>query len=336
MSSIYTLASDVVAWLGTGNWDTDKAIQYIRNQPDTFRRAVATGNANEHLASFEESFERVAFSVREIFRAAYWSRLWILQELALAANPLIICGFEELPWKTFVDFATQVAAADFGSNTQLRHIKSDILERQATWLLTLIYKKRRRGLNLAELVFLSKDAVCEFDKKDHIRALLSMIETGNGRRGMFVPKYYSTACEIISEATRIIILDMRADESIKGDVKRICERLAENAHHHPMIVSREMDDRRAHCTHYVEPLQHCREIATCLYDNRVLMRSRVRSADESWDFGHKTVRRRRSRSGSGSRSQSSVDSRSRRRRSRNGWRRVCDVTTAVISDILKI
>ncbi|KAF2657157.1 hypothetical protein K491DRAFT_561412, partial [Lophiostoma macrostomum CBS 122681] len=84
MPSIYEFAADVVAWIGPGDPITDQAMRYIENRPSTLRHAAATGYANAHLASFEEDFREVALYLREIFRRTYWTRLWILQELALA------------------------------------------------------------------------------------------------------------------------------------------------------------------------------------------------------------------------------------------------------------
>ncbi|KAL5383891.1 hypothetical protein DPSP01_005690 [Paraphaeosphaeria sporulosa] len=207
MPKIYGGAREVIAWIGPGDSITDAAMRYIRNQPSTFLRAVAEGTAEARLESFENTFRDVAFCVRDIFNKSYWGRLWILQELAMAQNTTIVCGNEELPWKTFIDFATQVAAADFGPSKTLRRAQGEVAAKQPVWLLTLIYEKRTRGLNLAELVFLSKDSVCGRDKKDYIRALLGMVQEGSGWR--LDPEKHRSACSMLSHATRVMI-DVRS------------------------------------------------------------------------------------------------------------------------------
>jgi hypothetical protein len=238
MPNTYMFAAEVVAWIGPGDPITDEAMRYIGNRPSTLRQAATRGSANAHLASFEDDFRSVAFPIREIFRRTYWTRLWILQELALSPNPVLVCGRRELPWKIFVDFATQVAAADVGSSAVLSHIQREIISRQSTWLITLLYRKRKRRPIIAELVFLSQNAQCGKDKKDHIRALLGMVERG---AGCFLdPTNHLSPCSIISEATRCIIFDMRDDHRIPERVKYTCEQWAQSSHHSPMVNTPEM------------------------------------------------------------------------------------------------
>ncbi|KAF2440638.1 hypothetical protein P171DRAFT_524648 [Karstenula rhodostoma CBS 690.94] len=235
MPKIYGGAREVIAWIGAGDSITDKAMRYIGNQPSTFIRAVAEGYADARLEGFEKTFRDVALCVRDIFNKSYWGRLWILQELTMAKNTTIICGEEELPWKTFIDFATQVAAADFGPSRTLRQVQDEVAAKQPVWLLTLIHKKRSRGLNLAELVFLSKHSVCGRDKKDYIRALLGMVQEGSGRD--LDPENHRSACSILSHATEVIIRDMRHNSKISPAIKQRCEKLTRLAHHTPLVDS---------------------------------------------------------------------------------------------------
>jgi hypothetical protein len=288
MPEIYGSAREVIAWIGPGDSITDEAMLYIRSQPSTFLRAVAEGSADARLESFEQTFQHVAFYIRDIFNKKYWDRLWILQELAMARNTTLVCGTAELPWRTFIDFATQVVAADFGPSKLLRQVQGEIAARQPVWLLTRIHDKRTRGPNLAKLVFLSKDSVCGRDKKDYIRRIH--------------PEIHRSACSIISDATRAIVNDMRRDSKTSLKIKSRCEKLAQLAHHQPLIDSVELERTRSSCTEYAQALYDCREIASVLYEHRVLLSRRINGVGETWDFEAHGMRRRRSRTPSRSRS----------------------------------
>lgn len=294
MLRIYRDAREVIAWIGPGDATTDEAMRYIRNQPARFLRAAAEGTAGDRLDNFEDTFHDVAISVSSIFNKKYWDRLWILQELAVANNITLVCRKEELPWKTFTDFATQVAAVDFGPFRALRQAQDQISAKQPVWLLKLIYGKRARGLNLAELVFLSKDSVCGRDKKDYIRALLNMVQEGSGDG--LDPEKHRSACSILSHAMRVMLQDMRDNPKVSPTIKQRCMKLAYLAHHTPLVDSAALDRARASCTEYKGALYDCREIASILYEHTVLYSRRNILVGETLDFGEHGIRRRRSRS----------------------------------------
>ncbi len=303
MPNFYVGASEVFAWIGPGDAITDQAMRYIRRRVPSLREAAERGRVNLQLAHFEETFHEVALCVRDIFRKPYWRRLWILQELALSPKTTLVCGNEELSWRMFIDFATQVAVAKFNSDRVLQHIREEILEKQPVWLLTRIFQHRKRVPNLAELVFLAKDAECGKDKKDYVRALLGLVDRGHGQD--IDPEKHQSACSIISHATRAMIQDMWDDERIPEFIKRRCERLAQFAHHSPLTIGPNIDSVRARCTNYEDAQQDCRDIAATMYEQTTLLRSRTKLTGETWDFQYDYVRRRRrsrSRSRSGSRS----------------------------------
>jgi hypothetical protein len=139
-----------------------------------------------------------------------------------------------------------------------------------------------------------------------------------GRGVEIDPEEHQSPCSIISHATRVMIEDMWNDDRIPPFLTQRCHKLALSAHHSPLLVGPEINRERAHCTNYEAALYDCRDIASALYEHRVLLRSRIGVGGETWDFEKSSMHRRRSRSGS----RSSVGSRSASLSgSLDGWRR---------------
>jgi hypothetical protein len=75
------------------------------------------------------------------------------------------CGTDGIQWSVLLDFATQVAAADFESSPALKEAQEEITRRQPVWLVTILYRKEFRQLSLAKLMYLAQDSDCGRDKR---------------------------------------------------------------------------------------------------------------------------------------------------------------------------
>jgi len=81
MGSIFSKAAKVVAWLGPAADDSSNAIQA--------------------LASMRYS-NRLRPAISSLLQRPYWTRAWIIQELAKASKAEVWCGADVLPWDVFV------------------------------------------------------------------------------------------------------------------------------------------------------------------------------------------------------------------------------------------
>lgn len=86
ISRVFSNAAFVLVWLGPKEDDSDLAMEHI-------------AAASDESASPRELRTRVdpkllENSIIALSRRSYWRRLWIVQEIILAPNVLILCGYK--------------------------------------------------------------------------------------------------------------------------------------------------------------------------------------------------------------------------------------------------
>jgi hypothetical protein len=104
MRQIYCRAGRVLSWLGEGDEDTHLAFALIERWADAIlstspdlrswpnREAMRAA-----VATVENPFDEQAWAaIWSLFRKTYWQRIWIVQEVFLARQCLIICGGNEI------------------------------------------------------------------------------------------------------------------------------------------------------------------------------------------------------------------------------------------------
>ena len=95
MPSIYGDAKQVCVWLGDSNEDSDQAIDFIeRIMKDIWKL--------DQLCEDRLETGNWAVLLKLIMRP-WFSRRWIVQEIALADKGLIYCGRRTISWRTFSD-----------------------------------------------------------------------------------------------------------------------------------------------------------------------------------------------------------------------------------------
>jgi len=90
MREVYSNASRVLAWLGEGDSLSGSLFRRLKSLEHQ-ERAV------EVLTS--EDIIYIKFWVEHLAGREYWTRLWIVQELALAPNILVVCGSDSIDWE---------------------------------------------------------------------------------------------------------------------------------------------------------------------------------------------------------------------------------------------
>lgn len=91
MGDIYKNANQTVIWLGEESETSDLAISLIRG--------LDGGNlTHPNNSPNPDGLKAIA----ELQRRAWWSRVWVIQEALLSANPIIQCGTQTLPMEAFM------------------------------------------------------------------------------------------------------------------------------------------------------------------------------------------------------------------------------------------
>ncbi|KAK1777873.1 heterokaryon incompatibility protein-domain-containing protein [Copromyces sp. CBS 386.78] len=82
MRQIYEAAEMVLVWLGTGDRHIRDAMKVLNLEAGEFEDHVFRGRLTEHEM----------MGISGISEMSYWQRVWILQEVVLATNYLVVCG----------------------------------------------------------------------------------------------------------------------------------------------------------------------------------------------------------------------------------------------------
>lgn len=102
--SIYSTAQHVIVWLGPEADGSDVVMDYVDHN--------FVGKESASLTRNDETPFNVAQAVGSLLGREYWSRLWIIQELVLGKDALVVCGQKVVPWSGFVSFFKAVDEVD--------------------------------------------------------------------------------------------------------------------------------------------------------------------------------------------------------------------------------
>lgn len=95
MAFIYRDAQNVIVWLGEGPAHLGDAFDIVRQ--------VACANPDE-IDSICSKSNKWQKPLHDLLRRRWWSRVWIVQEVALGHNIVVRSGQHELPWDTLSRF----------------------------------------------------------------------------------------------------------------------------------------------------------------------------------------------------------------------------------------
>jgi hypothetical protein len=93
MSAIYGRAESVCIWLGESDSSSKMALKFIRDE------VLKLQNFDELCESKEAS--RKWSALLDLMQRPWFSRRWVVQEIALARKAKIYCGPDEISWKEF-------------------------------------------------------------------------------------------------------------------------------------------------------------------------------------------------------------------------------------------
>jgi hypothetical protein len=93
---IYTAADNVIIWLGPGNRYTAPAIDLLLDLTDVDLQSQIVVEDNERpLTEWK--------ALTNLMKATWFSRRWVIQELALAKNAVVYCGNSGIHWNDLRD-----------------------------------------------------------------------------------------------------------------------------------------------------------------------------------------------------------------------------------------
>ncbi|GME52847.1 hypothetical protein BP6252_11115 [Neofusicoccum parvum] len=96
MSQIYSQASRVVVYLGERAGDSDSVMDWLRDNDEPSE----IGRDDDRV----EIIRPDKAIVEALLRRPWFSRVWVLQEVALAGEAVVCCGDKEISWESFKTF----------------------------------------------------------------------------------------------------------------------------------------------------------------------------------------------------------------------------------------
>jgi hypothetical protein len=175
MAKLYSLADLVVVWLGPALHESDKAISYISYPPSgvpirpqfpyATSKLLSSMTPPPSKLSIRSVFKAdVATAIISFYQRPYWTRLWVVQEILLARNLIILCGNRSLSWEKLKSFSLT-----FGANRDLE------LTRTRAYDIIADHLSRKKKFQLGHVLTRYGSQNCA-DPRDRIFGLLSLID----------------------------------------------------------------------------------------------------------------------------------------------------------------
>lgn len=217
MDKIYKSASNVLVWLGEDDVGCEfgmEALQYFASP------VVAPTEAPWY--SFDPS--EYAWGLKEILSRPWWTRMWTIQEAALARSLTFVCGPHKVSWTAdirtimYMKFKIKFAATspqweegplckvDLGPilqvvETQLREVAESLDIKVTKDLLDVVYDFRERQAT---------------DPRDKVYAIINLAEGRKISAGMVVD--YSETREEARERLARAVLDLYSVLNIQNGI----------------------------------------------------------------------------------------------------------------------
>lgn len=155
MPHIYTRAKKTYVYVGP-----------TTSKDESVLEALATGRVEDFWSADAESFW---LTLVHFIRRPYFFRVWIIQEIALSQNPVILCGEKEFPWSVLQD-DTALQSLHFLPN----YLRIGLKERVVPPLLSLGKRRLRHSEELPDLLELGRHCQST-DPRDRVFALLGLV-----------------------------------------------------------------------------------------------------------------------------------------------------------------
>ena len=99
MHHVYNCAAEVIVWLGRKSEDSDEAMELVHQ----LANSGSIDDVFEMMSSrtIESSKSNVWRPLTQLFSRPWWTRVWVLQEVAFGRNVTVVCGSVEQPWEHF-------------------------------------------------------------------------------------------------------------------------------------------------------------------------------------------------------------------------------------------
>ncbi|EME44369.1 hypothetical protein DOTSEDRAFT_72012 [Dothistroma septosporum NZE10] len=212
MSSIYSTAEQVMVWLGPAYGDSNLALQTLS------RWASAENVPDAEICKIW--WKPHGAALRRLCERTYWSRLWILQELVLAKDVLLICGSRRAPGSALSEFLLRARTLPPMAHRD-ENLEYDPTMKSRAMSIFQEVQRARGETCLLDQMRISQHLRCH-EPRDKVYALLGIV--GRGHDGI-LPDYAVGLPSLLNAVLR----NHHKHRSANGllDVRRQCQELCE-------------------------------------------------------------------------------------------------------------
>ncbi|KAK0716116.1 heterokaryon incompatibility protein-domain-containing protein [Lasiosphaeris hirsuta] len=215
MKRIYSQATTVLVWLGKADNKTDKVFDSMSSlnlSHDDETRQEWDSRRDE---GWLDSQLTTVFS-ENILSRPYWGRLWIIQELMLAQDILLMCGDRALPWRyltSWLKCSREDSDGESESTKQVMETRGyQLLERKVLWQQNTVPRSRYTLDFLIEAFY---DQRCA-DVRDKVYGLLGLLTTDDISGGNVVEVDYAKTPLELYEDVLVAVKDSPRLQSQKA------------------------------------------------------------------------------------------------------------------------
>lgn len=91
MSLVYTGATQVCVWIGEDDDESTMALQFIREEINELKNFDRLCTDKQHAPKWQ--------ALLVLMQRAWFSRRWVVQEIALAQDATVYCGPDKISWR---------------------------------------------------------------------------------------------------------------------------------------------------------------------------------------------------------------------------------------------
>jgi hypothetical protein len=196
MAKIYSRARRVLLWVGPKSEDSDLAMDYISIIASRIKVNWETTQLypitdESHWADHDVPLPLSDIEYAALFRfycRSWFKRLWVWQEVHLAADALLLCGDRSIRWE-------DVRSGVLCMGLKPRPGTVEWPAPEAAFSMCVVVVEENQPL--ISLLHKTKEAICS-DPRDRIYALLSFLD--QAIRSRIIPNYNMSAQEVYQDA----------------------------------------------------------------------------------------------------------------------------------------
>jgi Heterokaryon incompatibility protein (HET) len=214
MGDIYSRASRTVVWLGSGDEETDRAFKICERLAEEAIILEALPDPSVDASNFPEYDTNDSCLQRLVDDCPWWKRVWIVQEIILAQDAILVCGSKEIDWKVFCRAINRLISAKLEDAVVLGLVEDDPFR----WYKSIIsmhslISTESTGDKLLDLLIHVREREAT-NPRDKVFSVLGLMESKAEEMGI-VPDYESSTEDVFKNAT-ICILKNSSNLDILG------------------------------------------------------------------------------------------------------------------------